>query len=73
MTHKILIQLESDIEAQARKNLAESQAKGKPLLEEGAVRVWNTCLDKVFSQAQELTPEQMQEIENARTSNMKKE
>lgn len=73
MTHKILIQLESDIEAQARKNLTDSQAKGKPLLEEGAVRAWNTCLDKLYSQEQVLTPEQMLEIENARTTNMKKD
>lgn len=73
MTHKILIQLESDIEAKGRKNLAESQAKGKPLLDEGAVRAWNACLDKVYSQAQELTAEQMLEIENARTANMKKD
>ena len=71
MTHKVLVQLESDIEAQAQKNLAE--AKGKPLLDSSAAMAWDLCLDKVFSQARELTPEQMLEIENARTSNIKKD
>ena len=73
MTHKVLIQLESDIEAQAQKNLAEAKANGKPLLDASAAMAWDLCLDKVFSQAQELTPEQMLEIENARTSNIKKD
>ena len=73
MTHKVLIQLESDIEAQAQKNLAEAKAKDKHLLDASAVMAWNLCLDKIFSQGPELTPEQMLEIENARTSNMKKD
>lgn len=73
MTHKVLVQLESDIEAQAQKNLVEAKAKGKPLLDASAVMAWDLCLDKIFTQGQELTPEQMLEIENAKTANMKKD
>lgn len=73
MTHKVLVQLESDIEAQAQKNLAEAKAKGKPLLDASAVMAWDLCLDKIFSQGQELTAEQLLEIENARQTNMKKD
>ena len=69
MTHKVLIQLESDIEAQAQKNLAEAKAKGKPLLDASAVMAWDLCLDKLYSQSHELTAEQLLEIENARTKN----
>lgn len=73
MTHKVLLQLESDIEAKAQENLAKSKATGKPLLDTSAVLAWDLCLDKLFSQSQELTAEQLLEIENARTTNMKKE
>jgi len=73
MTHKVLVQLESDIEVQAQKNLAQAKAKGKPLLDTSAVMAWDLCLDKLFSHEKELTPEQLLEIENAKPSNMKKD
>lgn len=73
MTHKLLIQLENDIQAQAKKNLDQATAKNKPLLEEGAVLVWESMLDKVFARGQELTQEQVADIEEARTTNLKKD
>lgn len=73
MAHKVLIQLENDIQAQAKRNLDQASAKNKPLLDEGAALVWESMLDKVFARGQELTQEQVAEIEEARTTNLKKE
>ena len=73
MTHKVLIQLENDIQAQAKKNLDQAKSKNKPILDSGAVLAWEAMMDKIFSQGQELTQEQIAEIEQARTTNLKKE
>jgi ribosomal protein L16 Arg81 hydroxylase len=73
MIHKVLIQLENDIQAQAEKNLDQARAKNKPLLDEGAALVWESMLDKVFARGQELTQEQVADIEAARKTNLKKE
>lgn len=73
MTHKVLLQLESDIEAKAQENLKKANAAGKPLLDTSAVMAWDLCLDKLYSQSHELTAEQLLEIENAKQTNMKKD
>jgi hypothetical protein len=73
MTHKVLVQLENDIQAQAKKNLDLAKSKNKPILDDSAVLAWEAMMDKIFSQGQELTQEQITEIEQARTTNLKKE
>jgi hypothetical protein len=73
MTHKVLVQLENDIQAQAKKNLDLAKSKNKPILDDSAVLAWEAMMDKIFSQGQEITQEQIIEIEQARTTNLKKE
>lgn len=73
MTHKVLLQLESDIEAKAQESLKKANATGKPLLDTSAVMAWDLCLDKLYSQSHELTAEQLLEIEIAKQTNMKKD
>ena len=73
MTHKVLIQLENDIQAQAKKNMDQANSKNRAILDDSAVLAWEAMMDKVFSQGQELTQEQITEIEQARTTNLKKE
>jgi len=73
MTHKVLIQLENDIQAHAKKNMDQANSKNRAILDDSAVLAWEAMMDKVFSQGQELTQEQITEIEQARTTNLKKE
>lgn len=63
MTHKVLIRLEEDIEAQADMNLEKAEKTGKPLIAPNAIMAYDMLMQNLLSlESHEL--EQTQGLEN---------
>lgn len=58
MTHRILIQLEEDITAQAQRNLANVEKTGKPLIATNAIMAYEVVMNNLVRMAQEIEQEQ---------------
>ena len=64
MTHKILIQLEEDIQAQADMNLERADTTGKPLIAPNAIIEYEAMIEKFLSLNLSNSQEQSVVLEN---------
>lgn len=58
MAHRILEQLEEDIKAQAKRNLADAEKTGKPLIAPNAIMAYELMINNFISMTQEVEQEQ---------------
>ena len=63
MTHKVLIRLEEDIQAQADKNLELAEKTGKPLIAPNAIMAYELMMNNLLREPVQ-SIEQVQGLEN---------